>query len=131
MYDELDISLVRAQVEDWKYVREQYFTSFALGVRAVETKDARCGLCPRYLRYTVARVGNEWAELLTCRHCPIVRATGRTCAHMRASVGFGVDWFYHEHHAHFGVSRLIKNLSKIVKHMDAHNKQNAGVACHG
>jgi len=69
--------------DDWRNIYEGYEISEEEGRKRQEGKEERCGLCQEYQASVV--FGDH--SFLTCRACPVVILTGRTCAHHWNEVG--------------------------------------------
>jgi len=73
---ETHIKELERERDDWKEILAAYGRSNEDGLRAQSGKEERCGLCPKY-RIVFELTGNT---ILSCRSCPIVLYSGRTCA---------------------------------------------------
>ena len=114
-----DAKRIREQIADWKSVLAAYRRDFAEGVALVETKDDRCTLCPKFKRAIHIKKNGVWYKMLSCRRCPIVKDTGRTCAHLRDYYSLPVDYYLRPEYAIYGVSITISKLEFILKHIEA------------
>ncbi len=104
-----DIERIDREIADWERVLTAY--EYGTGRTMYESKDERCGLCPTY-QHRVVNVATG-AAILTCRRCPVVRATGRTCAAWRHEYGWPLDWHTDERRAVVGVLLIIYRLNTV------------------
>jgi hypothetical protein len=68
-------SELQKELEDWQDIYRTFLFNKDAAEIKMATKDERCGLCPKYKKETV--LNN--VKYLSCRECPIVKMTRRTC----------------------------------------------------
>ena len=114
-YSLQDIRRIQGQILDWRVIQRAYMIRPEFGIKLVETKGERCGLCPRYRSMTInMATGDQFAS---CRRCPIVKATGRTCLHWRLEHGEPPDWYKNPIRAIVDVAIIIRRLELVLAKM--------------
>ena len=74
---EVVIGALIKERDDWRDIYGAYLRNEKDGEKLHAGKESRCGLCPDHQTYYEG--GSN--EYLSCRTCPIVILTRRTCAH--------------------------------------------------
>lgn len=84
MLSDKAITELERERDDWKNIFDAYCRDEQEGLELFAGKDGRCGLCPKYKK--IHTYGGR--EFLTCRECPIVVLSRRTCYNMWLKEGY-------------------------------------------
>lgn len=71
------ITELEKERDEWREVYEAFVIDTDKGIAQFESKNKTCGLCVKYK--TEINTGEE--VFISCRECPIVIISGRTCNH--------------------------------------------------
>ena len=88
-FTQAEIDLVQSEFDDWLKVLAAYDRDFEAGRALAESKNARCGLCPRFRGETRGENGEYH---FSCRRCPVVKVFNRSCVGLRMKASYPEDW---------------------------------------
>ena len=100
--------------DDWANMeRLVRYYGYSAGLLSYGGKQERCGLCGRYRK----KIG----EMVSCRECPIVEATGRTCDYWWRKAGLNEKRILKDEHSmcdgfmitKIFITNLIDRLEKL------------------
>ena len=80
-----EIALLEKEIEDWQSIADAFNEGSREKARElILGKDRRCGICSRFKEFKE----EDGRQVLNCKKCPIVKATGHSCAHWWRDKGF-------------------------------------------
>ena len=103
---------LKRERDDWNVIYEAYDRSKTEGRELLGGKEGRCGLCPEYKK-TIERGGKTY---VSCRDCPIVVYTGKTCNFWWKAVDIKIGDMNPEREEGKRIARLtVETLDEVIK----------------